>query len=93
MKSEDMIGRTPFDLMPPEARDLALTEFGKVVVSPNKIRGMEVKANDANGAVILLELTGVPFFDDAGKLLGYQGVARAIADGAMKNSGLITRTE
>jgi hypothetical protein len=64
-----------------------------VVVSPNKIRGMKVKANDANGAVILLELTDVPFFDDAGKLLGYQGVTRSIADGAMKKSELMTRTE
>jgi PAS domain S-box-containing protein len=83
LKPEEMLGRTPFEMMPTVMRDQAMAEFTKKMVSPNKLSGMEIAAYDAHGNIIYLEVTGVPFFDDTGRLLGYRGVSRDITERVM----------
>jgi PAS domain S-box-containing protein len=86
-----MIGKTPFDLMPPDMRECALEEFIKIVNSPSGIKELKTTAYDGLGNLIFNETSGVPFFDDSGVLRGYRGVTRditvrKIAEEALKES-------
>jgi PAS domain S-box-containing protein len=63
LKPEEMIGKSPFDLMPPDMRESTLEEFIKNVNSPSGIRGLETTSYDGQGNLIFIEINGVPFFD------------------------------
>jgi PAS domain S-box-containing protein len=80
MSPAQMIGRTPFDVMPAEERDAALQSFAELVRSPRPFSGLDVVSYDGRGGLLELEISGVPFFDDAGQLRGFRGVTRDITD-------------
>jgi PAS domain S-box-containing protein len=84
IKPESMIGKTPFDVMPPEYREMALQAFLTFGLSPTPFRNLESYAFDGQGHPIVIEINGVPFFDETGKLLGFWGITRDIT--ARKNS-------
>ena len=79
-KPEDMIGRTPFDLMIPEDREHAIKMFRTISESPSAFKGMETSSYDNSGRIIVVETSGVPFFDIDGKLLGYRGISHDITE-------------
>ena len=58
---EDMIGRTPFDLMMPEDREYAIGMFRNLSESPSSFKGMETSSRDNTGRIVVLETSGVPF--------------------------------
>lgn len=74
---QKMLGKTPFDMMPLEQRSKALS-FYKNLVKSAKIISLESISYDGNGKLINIEVEGVPFFDNSGKLLGYRGITRDI---------------
>ncbi len=80
MKPSDMIGRSPFDMMPPEAREDGVKFFKSLVASQKPFNGIQVPSLDGQGKPIYIEISGVPFFDDKGKLLGYRGITRDITE-------------
>lgn len=80
IEPEEMIGRTPFDLMPPDERDRALEKFRAMTCAPGSLSRMEVVAYDGRGRRIILEISAVPFFSDDGGILGYRGVTRDVTD-------------
>ncbi len=79
-KPEDMIGRTPFDFMIPEDREHAIKMFRTMSKSPNSFKGLESSNWDKTGRIVMLETSGVPFFDIDGRLCGYRGISRDITD-------------
>jgi PAS domain S-box-containing protein len=79
-ESEEVIGKKPFDFMPPdEAQRLAkLTET--IIKSREAFAGLEHISLCKDGRRVVLETSGVPIFDGEGNLLSYRGIARDITD-------------
>jgi PAS domain S-box-containing protein len=80
LKPLDMIGKTPFDVMPPVDRERALELFLKMGNSSEPFKGLQTTAFDSQGHLIYVETNGVSFFDDGGKLLGFRGISRDITE-------------
>lgn len=76
IKSEEMIGKFIFDLIPARENQGARETFSHLLASPGAFSGMEVRAQDSRGRQIFMEISGVPFFDDCGRLLGFRGISR-----------------
>ncbi|MFB3888884.1 MAG: PAS domain S-box protein [Candidatus Bathyarchaeia archaeon] len=80
LKPADMVGKTPFDVMPPADRERAM-EFFKNTVSPAKpFSGLETTAYNSKHQLVFVESSGVPFSDDHGRLLGFRGITRDITE-------------
>jgi PAS domain S-box-containing protein len=77
---EEIIGKTPFDLMPLDDAKHISTTFQSIVASQKPIERLENTARHKDGRLVVLETSGVPFFDLSGKLLGYRGIDRDITD-------------
>jgi PAS domain S-box-containing protein len=77
---EEIIGRTPFDLMPPdEGRRVAdIFERGRDAQGP--ITLLENRNIHKDGHLVILETSCVPLFDDQGAFTGYRGVDRDITE-------------
>ncbi len=98
---KDMIGKTPFDVMPPEDGKQAIESFMALAKSPQPFTGLEASSYDSQGRLITVEISGVPFFDADGRLLGYRGISRdvterrraqeALAESRRKYRGLVER--
>ena len=77
---EGLVGKTPFDFMPPEERDRVFEVFQATVESPEPFKRMENTSFDKDGRLIVLEVSGVPFFDADGCLRGFRGISRDITE-------------
>src|SRR5512134_149731 len=76
----DILGKTPFDLMPPfEARRLAKT-FGPILARRESFHGLEKIYRHREGRFVVLETSGTPFFGAEGDFRGYRGVDRDIGE-------------
>ena len=75
-----MIGKTPFEFMLPEDRENALKIFKATTGAQSSFKGLETRSFDSSGRLIVLETSGIPFFDGDGKLIGYRGISRDITD-------------
>ncbi len=88
---EALLGKTPVTLMPPdEARRLAVS-FSSIIASQKAFNILENKNIHRDGHQLVLETSGVPFFDRHGKFRGYRGIHRDItkrkkAEEALKRS-------
>jgi PAS domain S-box-containing protein len=97
----DMIGKTPFDVMPPDDRKQAIESFMSLAKAPQPFTGLEASSYDSQGRLIAVEISGVPFFDADGRLLGYRGISRdvterkraqeALAESRKKYRGLVEK--
>ena len=77
-RPDELIGRTPFDLMPPdEARRFGNLFFERQGVHA-PLRALENVNRHKDGHLVVLETSGVPFFDEHDRLLGYRGIDRDI---------------
>ncbi len=77
---DDMIGRTLFDLMPPEEKVRVGRIFEDAIREKKPFSGVENSNLHKDGHLVVLETSGVPVFDKAGALCGYRGVDRDITD-------------
>jgi PAS domain S-box-containing protein len=74
----EVIGKKPFDFMPPpEARKIGGT-FRKFSKSRKAFSGLENINLHKDGHEVVLETSGVPVFDENGKYLGFRGIDRDI---------------
>jgi PAS domain S-box-containing protein len=93
---EEIVGKTPFDFMPPDEVERLGAVFQNIVDSHNPIERLENTAQHKDGRLVVLETSGVPFFDASGKLLGYRGIDRDITERKQAESvreALITELE
>jgi len=77
---EESIGKTPFERMIPEDRERFVEVFRTISESQSAFKGIESSNYDSDGRVIMLETSGVPFYDVDGRLLGYRGISRDITE-------------
>jgi PAS domain S-box-containing protein len=75
---EEVLGKTPFDFMPPNEAERVLKLFNKIVKSGKPFKDLENVNQHKNGTYILLETSGVPIIGTDGNLIGYRGIDRDI---------------
>gem|GEM_PF-3123221 len=77
---EEVIGKTPFDLMPPEEAKRMAEKFRAIVDSQRPFERLENTNLHKDGRLVVLDTSGVPFFDADGRLCGYRGIDREITE-------------
>jgi PAS domain S-box-containing protein len=80
LKPEEMLGKSPFDLLPPEDREQVIKSFSASSQSQSSFMNMEIRSFDSSRQVKFLEITGVPFFDHESNIGGYRGISRDITE-------------
>ncbi|MBI5919785.1 MAG: PAS domain S-box protein [Nitrosomonadales bacterium] len=88
---EEIVGKTPFDLMMVDAAPQMRAIFGAIVAERRPFRLLENANLHKDGRTIFLETCGVPFVDAAGNFRGFRGIDRDIterkqAEQALKDS-------
>ncbi|MDQ1078209.1 bifunctional diguanylate cyclase/phosphodiesterase [Pseudoroseomonas cervicalis] len=79
-RPEEVLGRTPFDLMPPEEAARIGTIFAGIAARKAPFSGLLNRNRHADGRIIVLETSGVPLLAEDGRLLGYRGVDRDVTE-------------
>ncbi len=80
-KPGEMVGKTPFDLLPTEQdREQAVKAFSAILESGAPFANLEAPSFDGTGQIRFLEISGVPFSDTNGEIAGYRGITRDITE-------------
>jgi PAS domain S-box-containing protein len=74
----EVLGKTPFDLMPPDEAERVAAEFHRCIAARIPIVTLENKALKKDGSVVIFETSGVPWTAPDGTFLGYRGIDRDI---------------
>ncbi|MEE9379741.1 MAG: PAS domain S-box protein [Candidatus Lokiarchaeia archaeon] len=77
---EEIIGKTPFDLMSSDEAERIGKIFKAVIESQKSFTRLENTNLHKEGRLIVLETSGVPIFNENGDLLGYRGIDRDITE-------------
>lgn len=77
---DEILGKTPFDLMPPDEAEHLAREFRAIVAARRAFAGLENRNLSKDGRVVILETSGMPILREGGNLAGYRGVDRDITD-------------
>lgn len=77
---EELIGKTPFDLMPNEEAQRIAEIFKYSAANKTSIRNLENFNRHKDGRLVVLETSGVPFYDSSGDFGGYRGIDRDITE-------------
>ncbi len=75
---EELIGRTPFDLMPPGEAERVAALFHAIAAERKPFRALENANLHKDGHLVVLETNGVPIIDAQGRFCGYGGMDRDI---------------
>jgi PAS domain S-box-containing protein len=77
---EEIIGKTPFDLMPPDEAERIAKLFWDIVEFRRSFDRLENTNLHKDGRRVVLETSGVPILDAKGSLVGYRGIDRDITE-------------
>jgi PAS domain S-box-containing protein len=77
---EELVGKTPFDLMPAQEADRLRLEVQNKIASHTPFERLENTAIHKDGRLVVLETSGVPVVDENGKFSGFRGIDRDITD-------------
>ncbi|MBN2208897.1 MAG: PAS domain S-box protein [Candidatus Coatesbacteria bacterium] len=77
---EEVLGKTPFDLMPAEEGARVAEILAPFVASHKPFSGLENTNLHKDGHHVVVETNGVPFFDAQGAFRGYRGIDRDITE-------------
>ena len=89
---DEIIGRTPFDLMAAEESERVAAIFAEIVSKQEKITDLDNWGVHRKGQRICLRTNGVPVFDANGQLTGYRGVDKDVTAQKEMND-LLMRTQ
>ena len=76
--ADELIGKTPFDLMVEDIIDDTKNEFFKFLKDKKAIVNLKNFNLTKNGERVISLTNGIPFTDEAGAFMGYRGVDRDI---------------
>ncbi|MBU2624334.1 MAG: PAS domain S-box protein [candidate division Zixibacteria bacterium] len=85
---DEILGKTPFQLMPDEEARRVAGIFGQLVANKEPIRMLENTNLRKNGTAVVLETNGMPVYEQSGEFRGYRGVDRDITDRKLAEIGL-----
>lgn len=74
----EVLGKTPFDLMPADEAGRISQVFASFAAERNPFQALENRNLHKDGRIVVLETSGVPILNHDGDLLGYRGVDRDI---------------
>ncbi|MCF7849968.1 MAG: PAS domain S-box protein, partial [Kiritimatiellales bacterium] len=77
---EELIGHRATDFMPPEEAERIGKKFSECVEQGLPIDNLVNRNIHKTGRTIVLETSGVPFYDENRNVLGYRGIDRDITD-------------
>ncbi len=77
---EEVLGKTPFDLMPPDEAERVTTLFGPLAAARGAFFDLENINLHKDGHPVSVETTGIPALDKDGNFLGYRGVDRDVTE-------------
>ena len=77
---EEVLGMSPFELMPPGEAERLAAQFGSIMRSQQPFERLENTNVHKDGHLVVLETSGTPIFDAAGVFRGYRGVDRDVTD-------------
>jgi diguanylate cyclase (GGDEF)-like protein/PAS domain S-box-containing protein len=75
---EEVLGKTPFDLMPPDEARRVGEIFAEIVAARRPFERLENVNRHRDGRYVTLETSGVPIFDARGEFAGYRGIDRDV---------------
>lgn len=75
-KPEEVLGKTVLDLLPSEEKQRFTKIFCGIFAQHGPFRSFEYTFSHKSGELIVLETSGVPFFNAAGTFCGYRGINR-----------------
>ncbi|MHC4441168.1 MAG: PAS domain S-box protein [Planctomycetota bacterium] len=90
---DEVIGKTPFDLMPADEAKRIADEFKSIAEARRPFKGLVNTNLHKNGQRIDLETSGVPIFDVDGEFRGYRGIDRDITERRNAEEALLKREE
>ncbi len=79
-RPSEILGLTPFDLMPPGEADRVRIQFSEIVRSRQPFRDLENLNVHKDGHLVVLEFSGLPFFDKQARFCGYRGIGRDMTE-------------
>lgn len=75
---EEVLGRSPFDLMPPDEARRVAQVFCSIAAQRRPFSSLENTNLHKDGRVMVIETSGVPIFDGEGNFRGYRGMDRDV---------------
>ncbi len=85
---EEVVGRTPFDFMPPDEAERVGQLFGAIAAERRPFAQLLNRNLRKDGSLVVLETSGVPLFDAEGVFCGYRGIDRDITEREAENERL-----
>ena len=85
----EMIGKAPFDFMPESIKGQIMEQFSVIAENKRHFQNLENVNFRKDGTRVVLETSGVPFFDNQGELAGYRGIDRDITIRKLNEEQLI----
>jgi two-component system cell cycle sensor histidine kinase/response regulator CckA len=76
----EILGKTPFDLMPPDEALRVKEIFGPHAARREPFPAIENTNMHKDGRPVVIETSGAPFFDANGTFRGYRGIDREIGE-------------
>jgi len=77
---EEVVGKTPFDFIPPEEAQRVAGIFGPILEARQPFDALENTNIHKDGRKVVFETSGVPFYDAEGQFRGYHGAGRDITE-------------
>lgn len=77
---EEIIGKTPFDLMPPTEAEQDKARFKAILAEKKHFWLLENTFLHKDGRMVFLETSAAPMFDALGVFKGYRGIDRDITE-------------
>lgn len=77
---DEVTGKTPFDLMPPDEVERISPIFATLIAERKPFSSLENRNLHKDGRMVVLETSGVPIFGSDGAWCGYRGVDRDITE-------------
>ncbi len=91
--AEEILGKTPFDFMPPDEAERIGAIFSEIAAKKAPINGLENWSIQKNGGRVCLLTNGVPILDAKGNLQGYRGVGQDITERKQTENALRANEE
>jgi PAS domain S-box-containing protein len=77
---EEVIGKTPFELMPPNEKEQDKAKFRAILAEKRHFRLLENAFLHKDGWPVFLETSASPMFDAQGAFIGYRGIDRDVTE-------------